>query len=125
MVGLERVLFCCCRGEEADGDELEDELEDLEDSVGEADDSVLTVVELFVSWGLDWIELFGGSFLLPVLGFDVWLLDALVDVVPVVVVVVERDFSRLGRICAETSDFLRKRSLRSLIELEKSLIVGF
>lgn len=117
------MLFCCCCGEEADGDELEDELEDLEDNVGEADDSVLTVVELFVNWGLDWIELFGGSFLLPVLIFVVWLLDALVDVVPVVVV--EGDFSRLGRVCAEASDFLRKRSLRSLIELEKSLIVGF
>lgn len=90
-------------------------MEDLEDSVGEADDSVLTVVELFVNWGLDWIELFDGSILLVLL----------VAVLVVVDDVVEGDFSRLGRICAEANDFLRKRSFRSLIELEKSLIVGF
>ena len=73
-------------------------MEDREDRVGEADDSVLTVVDELVNWGLDWMELFGSFCCLLLLVF-----------------------SRL----VVAMDFLRKRSFRSLIELEKSFMVGF
>ena len=90
---------CCCWGEvDVEGDELDEELEDREDRVGEADDSVLTVVDELVNWGLDWMELFGSVCCLLLLVFSSLVV---------------------------AMDFLRKRSFRSLIELEKSFMVGF
>ena len=93
-------------GDDVEGDELDDELDERDEAVGEADDSVLTVVEELVNCGLDWMEF-----------------AELLVIVDVIV----RGFSRFGRICVEAMDFLRwfNRSVRSLIELEKSLIVGF
>jgi len=91
-------------GEVVDGDELDEELDERE-GVGEAEDSVLTVVEELVSCeeACCWME-------------EWWATWERVS-----------DFSRLGRIWAETSDFLRwlRRSLKSLKGEEKSLIVGF